>query len=308
MPPLGPPTGPRAAPAAAPTAAPPTGGPGQADDNTPGAIVANSGSPAPTALRYVDVDLYRLSTQVLSGVNWQVDAGERWAVLGPNGSGKTTLVQLASGYLHPTRGRVEVLGHRLGNVDVRALREQIATVSAGVSRMILPGLAARDVVVAARRGALEPWWHNYTDTEWERADGLLAAAGFDRIAERAFGVLSEGERQQVMLARALMSEPGLLLLDEPCAGLDMGGRERLLLHLGRLAKDLAAPPMVLVTHHVEEIPEGFTHILLLRDGRVTAAGPIASTLSADNLSECFGLPLDLRNDDHRWTSRAARPR
>jgi iron complex transport system ATP-binding protein len=287
-----------------PTAEPPIGpltGP-----SLPGQS-ASPGPPPASALRYVDVDLYRMRTQVLAGVNWQVDAGDRWAVLGPNGSGKTTLVQLASGYLHPTRGRVEILGHRLGRVDVRALREQIATVSAGVSRMILPGLAAREVVVSARRGALEPWWHTYSEAEWGQAEELLATAGFAQITERAFGVLSEGERQQVMLARALMSEPRLLLLDEPCAGLDMGGRERFLSSLGGLAKDPAAPPVVLVTHHVEEIPEGFTHILLLRDGGVIAAGPIVSTLSAENLSACFGLPLELRNYDHRWTSRAARP-
>jgi iron complex transport system ATP-binding protein len=267
--------------------------------------------PSPTsagALRYTDVDLYRLMTPILSNVTWRVDGGERWVVLGPNGSGKTTLVQLASGYLHPTHGSVEILGHRLGSVDVRALRERVATVSAGVTRMIVPRLTAREVVVSARRGALEPWWHDYSEPEWHRADALLASAGFEHIAGRSFGVLSEGERQQVMLARALMSEPGLLLLDEPCAGLDMGGRERLLSRLGNVAKGPDTLPIVLVTHHVEEIPEGFTHVLLLQGGRVVAAGPIASTLSAQGLSECFGLPLELRNDDHRWTSRAARTR
>jgi iron complex transport system ATP-binding protein len=262
--------------------------------------------PSPTALRYVDVDLYRLTTPVLSGVNWKVDAGERWAVLGPNGSGKTTLVQLASGYLHPSRGTVEILGHRLGRVDVRALRRQIATVSAGVSRMIVPNLSAREVVVSAGRGALEPWWHTYSEAEWDRAGSLLASAGFGHISDRPFGVLSEGERQQVMLARALMSAPALLLLDEPCAGLDMGGRERLLTRLADLAADPAAPPIVLVTHHVEEIPERFTHVLLLRGGRALVAGPISTALSPGSLSECFGLPLELNNDDHRWTSRAAR--
>ena len=222
-----------------------------------------AGHLGPVALRYVDVDLYRLTTRVLTDISWRVTFGDRWAVLGPNGSGKTTLMQLASGYLHPTRGHVEVLGHRLGTVDVRALREQIATVSAGVSRMIVPRLTAREVVVSASRGALEPWWHTYSEAQWEKADRLLASAGFDQIADRPFGVLSEGERQQVMLARALMSEPQLLLLDEPCAGLDMGGRERLLSRLGALAKDPGGPPIVLVTHHVEEIPEGFTHVLLL---------------------------------------------
>jgi iron complex transport system ATP-binding protein len=300
MPPTGPHPGPAPGPPVAPAARPAKVTATEVRETT--SAKATSAS----ALRYVDVDLYRLRTRVLSGVNWHVQAGERWAVLGPNGSGKTTLVQLASGYLHPTRGRVEILGHRLGSVDVRALREQIATVSGGVSRMILPGLAAKEVVVAASRGALEPWWHTYSEAERERAAYLLTAAGFGQIAGRPFGVLSEGERQQVMLARALMSEPRLLLLDEPCAGLDMGGRERLLSRLASLAGDPAAAPVVLVTHHVEEIPEAFTHILLLRAGEVVAAGPMASTLSPENLSECFGLPLELRNDRHRWTSRAVR--
>jgi iron complex transport system ATP-binding protein len=285
----------------------PTIGAGNGRDDPAGDDPGDEGGHLrPVALRYTDVDLYRLTTRVLTDISWEVTFGDRWAVLGPNGSGKTTLMQLASGYLHPTRGHVEVLGHRLGNVDVRALRQQVATVSAGVSRMIVPRLTAREVVVSASRGALEPWWHTYSEAEWEKADRLLAAAGFDQIAERSFGVLSDGERQQVMLARALMSKPQLLLLDEPCAGLDMGGRERLLARLGALAKEPASPPIVLVTHHVEEIPEGFTHILLLRAGRIVVAGPIGSTLSPQSLSECFGLTLELRNEDQRWTSRAAR--
>jgi iron complex transport system ATP-binding protein len=153
---------------------------------------------------------------------------------------------------------------------------------------------------------LEPWWHRYDATDWARADGLLAAAGFGHVAQRPFGVLSEGERQQVLLARALMAEPELLLLDEPCAGLDMGGRERLLARLGPLAAGATDVPIVMVTHHVEEIPEGFTHVLLLRAGCALVAGPIASGLSAEALSECFGLRLELHHDDGRWTSRSAR--
>lgn len=262
--------------------------------------------PSP-ALRFADVDLDRGTTPVLRGINWQVSAGERWAVIGPNGSGKTTLMQLASGYLHPTRGTVDVLGRRLGRTDVRALRKRVSTVSASVARVMVPWLTAKEVVVSACQGALEPWWHTYSASEWGRAEELLAAASFGHIAERPFGVLSEGERQQVLLARALMTEPELLLLDEPCAGLDMGGRERLLARLGSLASGTAAPPTVLVTHHVEEIPEGFSHVLLLRAGRVLVAGRIASALSAEALSECFGLPLELRHDEGRWTSRSARP-
>jgi len=262
-------------------------------------------APSP-ALRFADVDLDREATPVLRDINWQVSGGERWAVIGPNGSGKTTLMQLASGYLHPTRGTVEVLGQRLGRADVRALRRRVSTVSASLARVIVPWLTAKEVVVSARQGALEPWWHTYSATEWARAEELLVAAGFGHIAERPFGVLSEGERQQVLLARALMTDLELLLLDEPCAGLDMGGRERLLARLGLLAAGPTSAPIVMVTHHVEEIPEGFTHVLLLHAGSVLISGPIASSLSAKALSECFGLPLELRHDAGRWTSRSAR--
>jgi iron complex transport system ATP-binding protein len=258
----------------------------------------------PPALRFCDVDLDRAATPVLRSVNWQVGVGQRWAVLGPNGGGKTTLMQLASGYLHPTRGTVDVLGQRLGHTDVRSLRERLGTVSASVARMIVPWLPAREVVVSARHGALEPWWHRYDEVDRAKALALLGAAGFESIANRPFGVLSEGERQQVLLARALMISPELLLLDEPCAGLDMGARERLLGRLGALAQDNAAPPIVMVTHHVEEIPIAFTHVLLLRKGQVLASGPLDQALSGPALSECFGLPLTLQSQGGRWTSQA----
>jgi iron complex transport system ATP-binding protein len=261
-------------------------------------------APSAPALRFAAVDLYRLHTPVLHGVDWVVGAGERWVVLGPNGSGKTTLFELASGYLHPTRGTVDILGHRLGRVDVRRLRQHIGLVSTAVAKKLVPGISATDVVLAARHGALEPWWHRYDDDERDRARGLLADAGFATIADRPFGVLSDGERQQVLLARALMSEPALLLLDEPAAGLDVGGRERLVARLGRVAADAAAPPTVLITHHVEEIPVGFTHVLLLREGQVVAAGPLAGTLTAPALSATFGLDLLLDGAEGRWTCRA----
>jgi iron complex transport system ATP-binding protein len=263
--------------------------------------------PSSLPLGFAAVDLDRLSTPVLRGIDWQVGPGERWIVLGPNGSGKTTLFELASGYLHPTRGTVDILGRRLGRVDVRRLREHIGLVSTAVAKKLVPAVTATDVVVSALHGALEPWWHHYGVTERDRARGLLAAAGFGSIADRPFGVLSDGERQHVLLARALMSDPALLLLDEPAAGLDVGGREGLVATLSRLALDPVAPPTVMITHHVEEIPIGFTHVLLLREGRVVAAGPLASTLSAGALSETFGLALVLEDLEGRWTCRARVP-
>jgi iron complex transport system ATP-binding protein len=268
-------------------------------------MASNDGPSGPPVLSLSDVDVYRSGQPVLIGINWEVREGQRWAVLGPNGSGKTTLVQLASGYLHPARGRVEILGQRLGRVDVRSLRQQVAVVSASVARMVHPRLSALEVVVPAGRGALEPWWHDYEPTEWQQARALLTAAGFGHIAERPFGQLSEGERQQVLLARALMCSARLVLLDEPCAGLDMGGRERLLGRLAALTELASAPPAVMVTHHVEEIPVGFTHVLLLRQGSVLASGEVEGTLTAEHLSECFGLPLTLGHHDGRWHSRMA---
>jgi iron complex transport system ATP-binding protein len=257
------------------------------------------------ALQFTAVDLDRVGNQVLHTVDLTVEAGERWIILGPNGSGKTTMFQLASGYLHPTRGTVDIIGHRLGRVDVRRLRERIGLVSASVSKMLVPSITGLEVVVSARHGALEPWWHVYDDAERGAARHLLEQAGFAHVADRPFGVLSEGERQQVLLARSLMIRPELLLLDEPAAGLDVGGRERLVLRLASLAADPESPPTVMITHHVEEIPTGFGHALLLRDGRVVAAGPIEDTLSSASLSETFSLPLLVTRTAGRWACRAA---
>lgn len=257
-----------------------------------------------TPLRFTAVDLDRPGLSVLAGIDWTVGADERWVVLGPNGSGKTTLFELASAYLHPTRGTVEILGGRLGRVDVRRLRPRIGLVSSALVKKMVPALPAADVVMAGCRGALEPWWQSYSDGERQKARTLLSDAGFGAIADRPFGFLSDGERQQVLLARALMAAPELLLLDEPAAGLDMGGRERLVGYLGRLASIEDHPATVMVTHHVEEVPPGFTHALLLRAGRLVATGPLHEVLTSELLSETFGLALVPRFHEGRWTCRA----
>jgi len=257
------------------------------------------------ALSLRGVTVRREGVPVLAGVDWCVDANDRWVILGPNGSGKTTLLQVAAARLWPTTGTVEVLGARLGAVDVRTLRPRVALVSGAVTRQLRADLPARDVVVSGRHGALETWWHRYSPEDWAKADGLLARAGVGEIRDRPFGVISEGERQHVLLARALMSDPELVLLDEPFAGLDLGARERLLVQLGALAAEPGGPPVVLVTHHCEEIPPGFTHGGLVSRGRLVAAGPLDRVMTSAQVSACFGVPVTVGCTGGRWWSRAA---
>jgi iron complex transport system ATP-binding protein len=256
------------------------------------------------ALRLRGVGVTRDGRDLLDGVDLAVAPGERWVVLGANGSGKTTLLRVASLALAPTRGTVDVLGARLGAADVRPLRARIGLASAAVADAVRPTLTAEELVVSARSGALEPWWHPARADDREVARGWLDRLDVGHLAGRTFGTLSSGERQRVLVARSLVSDPGLLLLDEPTAGLDLGARERLVTGLGRLAADPATPPMVFVTHHVEEIPAGATSLLLLREGRVLAAGPLGATLTADALSDAFGLRLQVRHDDGRWSATA----
>lgn len=291
--------------------------PGREPTTAPAPMAAQM---AAAAVRLSDVSVVRDGRPILDRVDWVVGAGERWVVLGPNGSGKSTLLQVAGARLWPTRGVVEVLGQRLGRVDVRSLRPRVALVGGSVVRQLRADLSVREVVVTGRYGALEPWWQSYTPEDWEEADRLLAAgAGSDAggsggdgagsggsagIGDRAFGVISEGERQRVLLARALMGRPELLLLDEPAAGLDLGARERLVTWLAVLAGDPTVPPMVLVTHHAEEIPEGVTHAALVCEGRVLFAGSLDDVLTSESVSECFGLPVTVGCDGGRWWSRA----
>ena len=254
----------------------------------------------PPVLALTGVSLVRDGRAILDRIDWQVAPGHRWIVLGPNGSGKTSLCRLAGLYLHPTTGNVDVLGKRLGRTDVRELRTRLGMTSQALADMLRPGLRAVDLVMTGRNAALAPYWHRYDEADRERAARLLARFGCADLAKARYATLSAGERQRVLLARALMADPPLLLLDEPTAGLDLAGREQLVGMLAEVAADPATAAIVLVTHHVDEIPRGFTHVLLLANGTVAAQGPIADTLTAENLSRCFGLPLALARRNGRW--------
>lgn len=249
----------------------------------------------------------REQRRILDDVTLTVRPGEHWLVLGANGSGKTTLLRIAAMYEHPTSGRVRVLGEELGRTDVRRLRRRVGYASASLAAELRPALTAADAVITARYAALEPWWHSYTDGDRQRAVDCLARMGVGQLADRALGTLSSGEQQRVLLARTLMNDPGVVLLDEPSARLDLAGREQLVTALAEMAAMSDGPPFVLVTHHVDEVPEGISHALLLKDGRGIAHGPIDEALTAESLSDCFSMPLALeRRADGRltaWTRR-----
>jgi iron complex transport system ATP-binding protein len=255
-------------------------------------------------VRMDGVGVRRGETSLLDGVDWTVELDERWVVLGPNGAGKTTLLRLAAAELHPTVGTVEVLGERLGRVDVFELRTRIGLSSAALGLRVPTDEAVRDVVISAGYAVVGRWRERYDPLDADRADELLGALGLRGLAARPYGTLSEGERKRALIARALMTDPELLLLDEPAAGLDLGGREDLVARLSTLANDADAPASVLVTHHVEEIPPGYSHGLLLRSGKVVAAGLLDDVLTDENLSATFGLPLEVTSADGRFTARA----
>jgi iron complex transport system ATP-binding protein len=255
------------------------------------------------ALALRDVVVQRDGSTILDNISIEVRAQQRWVMLGANGSGKTTLVRIMALYDHPSSGTVDVLGERLGRTDVRTLRTRIGYASAAMADQLRPGLSAHDVVRTARHGALEPWWHRYTDEDDRQATRCLDRLHVAHLGHRTFGSLSSGERQRVLLARTLMNDPAVLLLDEPSARLDLGGREELVATLSALAADPTAPPFVVVTHHVDEIPPGATHVLMLREGRTLAVGPIDDVLDDAVLSSCFGIDLALeRRADGRLSA------
>jgi iron complex transport system ATP-binding protein len=254
-------------------------------------------------LEFADVTVRRGAAILLDTISWTVEEDERWVVLGPNGAGKTTLLQVASAQLHPTSGVVGILEEVLGTVDVFELRPRIGLTSAALAERIPRDERVHDVVVSASYGIVGRWREAYDDLDHDRAASLLVEVGASHLADRTFGTLSEGERKRVQIARALMTDPELLLLDEPAAGLDLGGREDLVSTLSSLAMDPDSPATVLVSHHVEEIPPGFSHVLLLRQGRVVAAGLLDHVLTEQNLSVTFGMPLVLSQADGRWAAR-----
>ncbi len=250
------------------------------------------------------VTVRRGSSILLDSVSLNVNADERWVILGPNGAGKSTLMQIAAAQLHPTSGRAHVLGARLGAVDLSEIRPRIGLSTAALAARVPSMELVRNVVVSAGYGVVGRWRESYEQMDFDRADELLEAMGVARFAQRKFGTLSEGERKRVLAARALMADPELLLLDEPAAGLDLAGREDLLARLSALAVDPSAPTTILVTHHVEEIPVDFTHLLLLRGGAIVAAGPMEQTMTQENLSAAFSMPLYLQSRRGRYFASA----
>lgn len=253
------------------------------------------------------VSVVRDGTSILSDVHWAVNAHECWVLLGPNGAGKTTMLQVASTYLGPTRGTVRLLGETYGTVDVRKLRARIGYAGSAPAELVAARLPAVEIVVTGKYASfVDKRWNSYDAADWELAQFQLDRLAAGHLADRSFGTLSTGEKQRVLIARSLMTQPTVLFLDEATTGLDLGARERLVAALGDLANDPEGPAIVLVTHHVEEIPPGFDHIALLAKGSITVQGPIESVLTAATLSDCFGQELCLTRHDgrhHSWSPR-----
>ncbi|MBU8832847.1 ABC transporter ATP-binding protein [Mycolicibacterium goodii] len=257
---------------------------------------------------FARVTLRRGGNTLVGPITWAVELDERWVVIGPNGAGKTSLLRIAAATEHPSSGTAYVLGERLGRTDMAELRSRVGLSSSALSQRIPDDEVVRDLVVSAGYAVLGRWREQYDDVDYEQAVDMLESVGAEHLAERRYGTLSEGERKRVLIARSLMTDPELLLLDEPAAGLDLGGREDLVARLTDLAADPDAPAMVLVTHHVEEIPVGFSHGLILSEGKVVASGLLTDVLTAENLSKAFGLAIALEMIDGRYFARRVRSR
>ncbi len=251
------------------------------------------------------VGVRRGTATLLDDVNLTINDGERWVVMGPNGAGKTTLLSLMSAQNHPSEGSVELLGEQMVHVDVFELRPRIGLSSSALAARIPAGETVEDVVVSASYAVTGRWREHYDPMDHERAAELMSLFAVAGLAKRHFGTLSEGERKRVQIARAMMTDPELLLLDEPGAGLDLGGREQLVAILSMLCQDPDSPAIVLVVHHVEQVPAGVTHALLLDHGREVSQGPIEQVFTDEIMSAAFGLPLTItRSADGRWSARA----
>lgn len=257
---------------------------------------------------FARVTLRRGGKTLVGPITWAVELDERWVVVGPNGAGKTSLLRIAAAMEHPTSGTAYVLGERLGKTDMSELRARVGLSSSALSQRVPDGEVVRDVVVSAGYAVMGRWREKYDDVDYEQAVDMLESVGAEHLAERTYGTLSEGERKRVLIARSMMTDPELLLLDEPAAGLDLGGREELVARLADLAADPDAPATVLVTHHVEEIPQGFTHCLLLSEGAVVASGLLTDVLTSENLSKAFGQSIALEMIDGRYFARRTRTR
>ena len=259
-----------------------------------------------TVLQFSDVSVVRDGNPILDSLTWTVDSSERWVVLGPNGAGKTTLLQLAAALMHPSLGKVQVLDRTIGSTDVFELCPRIGFASSAMAKRIPADEKVIDVVLTAAYSVTGRWNEQYEALDVRRAQRVLSEWRLAHLENRRFGDLSDGEQKRVQIARSVMTDPELLLLDEPAASLDLGSREELLQLLGGYASAPQAPGMVMVTHHVEEIPTGFTHALLLANGAQVAAGPIEEVIVAEVLSDTFGLPLDVTHEGGRFTARASR--
>lgn len=244
---------------------------------------------------------------ILGGIDLEIGRGERWVLLGPNGGGKTTLLSLAGARRQPSSGRVAVLGIALGTADVRELHPRISHTSHVLAERMPPDLSVRTVVLTGKRATLSPWFQEFDDADERRAATLLEQVGCAHLAARRFATASQGERQRVLLARALFSEPELLILDEPASGLDLPGREALIEALEAVAAASSAPTTIVATHHLEEIPPSTTHAALLRDGRLVASGEVVDVLTPRPLEDCFGIAIEVGRRGARWWATAGHP-
>lgn len=266
----------------------------------------------PSGASYQVIDLASVTVNrggknILENVTWKVFADQRWVIMGPNGAGKTTLMQICTGYLHPTSGRATILGEKLGRTDVRELRTRIGLSSAALNNYLPLDETVFNTVLTAAYAVTGRWRERYDEIDFARTRQLLETWGLSQFADRTIGTLSEGERKRTHIARALMSDPEILILDEPAAGLDVAGREDLVSRLANLAGDPTSPCLILVTHHVEEIPPNFTNALLLSDAKVSASGLVHDIIQSEPMSVAFKTPLDVEFGDDRWYARGRQP-